>query len=310
MKPIFNEKRVLQEIKKTFPSAEIISYRILKGGLVSPVYKIKIKKPSRYLAVKIYKSKNKKMIQLNNNTLKFLSKRNFPVPEIYSNRLFAKQGVVVMEFIKGKIGLEVYNKSSPNVKSKILLNMGKLLKKLHNLPIPSFWIHHKHEVIDIKNWIKWSKIRVRKYLEFARDEMDIKYYLFLKKELNLFLNVLNKNIDFVPIHWDYHLSNVLVSSNGEILGIFDFDNAMKGHNLADIGQAKYWLRFRSNDYKNFKYLLRGYGLKRDNKNEILIMGYFILHLIAVNRSIWKKKKLDWVIKEHYKILDELMRGIK
>ena len=102
----------------------------------------------------------------------------------------------------------------------------------------------------------------------------------------------------------------MVSSNGEILGIFDFDNAMKGHNLADIGQAKYWLRFRSNDYKNFKYLLRGYGLKRDNKNEILIMGYFILHLIAVNRSIWKKKKLDWVIKEHYKILDELMRGIK
>ena len=310
MKPNFNERRVLHEIKRTFNDAEIISYKLLKGGLVSPVYKVKIRRPLRYLAVKIYKAKNEKMIQTNNNVLKFLSERNFPVPKIYSNRLFTKQGIAVMEFIKGKAGLDVYNKSSLKVKSRLLLNMGKLLRRLHNLPIPAFWVHHKHEVNDIKSWLKWNKVCVMKYLKFAHKEMDIKYYLFLKKEFNLFLNTLNQNIDFVPIHWDYHLSNVLASSNGEIVGIFDFDNAMKGHNLADIGQAKYWLRFRSNGYKNFKYLLRGYGLKIDNKNKILIRGYFILHLIAVNRSIWKKKKLNWIIKEHCKILDELMREEK
>lgn len=310
MKPKFIEKRVLCGVKKTFPDAQIMSHVLLKGGLVSPVYKVKIKNPSIYLAVKIYKSKNKKMIQTNNRVLSFLYKKDFPVPKIYSNSLFVKQGIVVMEFINGKNALDVYNKSSLKVKTKILLNIGKLLKRLHSLSIPDFWVHHKHEVRDVKDWLKWNKLRVRKYLEFAKENMDDKYYLFLKNEFMLFIKVLNKNIDFVPMHWDYHLSNILVSSEGNILGLFDFDNAMKGHNLADIGQAKYWLQFRSNDCENFKYFLKGYGLKNNNETDVIINGYFILHIIAVSRSIWKKRRLNWIIKEHCKILDSLMRGVK
>jgi hypothetical protein len=42
----------------------------------------------------------------------------------------------------------------------------------------------------------------------------------------------------------------------------------------------------------------------------LIKGYYLLHLLAVSRSIWfKKKRLSWIIDKHKVILDEFRKGI-
>ena len=110
------------------------------------------------------------------------------------------------------------------------------------------------------------------------------------------------------MHWDYHLSNINVNSEGKVTGIFDFDNAMKGHSLGDLGQAFYWLIFEMNDTENFENFLKGYKSKF-TKNELkLIRGYFILHLLAVSRTIWfKKKRLGWIIDRHKEILDGLIK---
>ena len=98
-----------------------------------------------------------------------------------------------------------------------------------------------------------------------------------------------------------------MSKNGEITGIFDFENAMKGDKLAEIAQSKYWFRFRLEEYANFKYFLRSYGLKPSKKEQKIIRGYCLLHTLAVTRTIWDKQpRLSWIIKKHKKIWDEFI----
>ena len=307
VKPKFLESRIENEIRKTFSDSSIISYKKFNSGLVSPTYKVRIKNPQKILVVKIYKAKNHLLAHTNENVSNYLFKMEFPVPQIYSSTLFKKQEIVVMKYIGGKNALSVYKNSSISKKRKILKNLGILMRKLHVLKIPTQWIHHKHEVKNKKEWINWTKNRIKRYLSFAKENLNLKHYLFLKKEFKNFLSLLRKDLEFVPLHWDYHLDNILVDSQGNISGLFDFDNAMKGHSLADLGQARYWLRFSLKDFQAFEYFLEGYGKSVRDKERTLIRGYCLLHLVAVTRSIWsKKRRLKWIIEEHKNILDELM----
>jgi len=307
VKPKFLESRIENEIRKTFSDSSIISYKKFNSGLVSPTYKVRIKNPQKILVVKIYKAKNHLLAQTNENVSNYLFKRGFPVPRVYSRTLFKKQEIVVMNYIWGKNALSVYKNSSISKKRKILKNLGILMKRIHTLKIPSQWIHHKHEIKNKKEWINWTKNRIKRYLSFAKENLNLKHFLFLKKEFKNFLSLLRKDLEFVPLHWDYHLDNILVDSQGNISGLFDFDNAMKGHSLADLGQTKYWVRFTLKDFQAFEYFLEGYGKSFRDEEKNLIRSYCLLHLVAVTRSIWsKKRKLKWIIEEHKKILDELM----
>lgn len=306
-KPRFNEKRVLKEIKRSFPSAKIVLYKKLDGGLVSPVYRVDIIYPKRKLVVKIYKSKNERAVRNSNKIVSFLYEKNFPVPKIYSDRLFAKQGVVVMDYLKGLDALEFYNSSSQDLKKEILINFGKLIRRLHNLEIPSFWIHHSHEIKDRNSWVIWIKERINKYLKFLRKKLSKVHFELLKRRFKELEQSLSYKLDFVCMHWDAHLSNILVNSKGKIVGFFDFDNALKGDSLAELGQVKYWLRFRSKDYDNFKYFLKGYGKNFSKKELRMIDNYMLLHLAAVTRSIWDKQpRLTWIMEEHKDILQEFI----
>ena len=307
MKPTFMKKRVLNEIKQTFPDSKIINYKKLKEGLVSPTYKVKIKNPKKFLVVKIYKKKNSKQINTNIKIMQYLYENKFPIPKVYSNNLFAKQGILIMEHISGKSGLDAYNILPLNNKKKLLFNLGKLLKKMHNIDAQKFWIHYKHNIETKKEWVKWIALRINKYLSFIKKNMP-DYYSKLKHEFNnLSTHLKKQNFIFVPMHWDFHLSNIRVNDNQDIIGIFDFDNALRGDALAEIAQFEYWLRLKSKSLNNIGYFLKGYGLKLNRDKQEIIKEYFLLHLIAVNRSIWKfNKRLSWLIKEHKIILDEVL----
>ena len=309
MKPKFYKKRVEAEIKGSFPDARIVAYERFSKGLVSPTYKVWIDSPKRTLVVKVYKPDNYFNIKKNEEVIKYLRINRFPVPEIFSNKLFDKQGIFVMGFIEGENAMVEYNRASKKIKQKILFNAGKILKKLHSLKGIKSWEHRSHNNKDSKEWIKWTEKRVKKYLDFFKKNVDRKYYLFFSKELKGFLKILKSNSDFVPLHWDYHLANILVSKEGKVKGLLDFDQTMRGHSLADLGIAKHFLRFESADYENFDYLLKGYGVTKETQRK-LIEGYFFLHLMAITRSLYHKKKYSWIIKRHYKMFEEIMNGYR
>ena len=212
-----------------------------------------------------------------------------------------------MSYLFGKNALAAYTSSSLSQRKKILTNLGSFIRRIHVLKIPSQWVHHKHEVKDAQEWITWTKNRIKKYLTFAQHNLKPQYGLFLREKFKKFFSFLKNDLKFVQLHWDYHLDNILVDSQGNISGLLDFDNAMKGHDLAELGQTKYWLRFRLKDYQSFEYFFKGYGGEATERVKILINGYCLLHLVAVTRSIWpKRRKYNWIVKEHEKMLDEMM----
>jgi|TARA_B100002003_G_scaffold162947_1_gene151213 Ser/Thr protein kinase RdoA (MazF antagonist) len=301
----FNKEKLEKQIHKVFPKSKIKSFKEFKTGLVSPTFKVDIINPKKSLVIKLSKNKNKKKIDTNNKILTYLNKHNIPSPKIYLTGIFDKKIITIMEYLNGDVASSIYKKNK-KARKNILLNAGKVLKKIHSLKIPAFWVHQHHEIKTEKEWKKWTRLRAEKYLKFCYKKLP-KYNSFLEQELREFLEILEKEkkIKFVSLHWDYHLSNLNANSKGEIKGVFDFDNAMKGHNLADIGQTAYWIRFHTNDYKNFKYFLKGYKSKFSKKELKLIRGYFLLHILAVTRTIWHKQpRLTWIIKDHKKIIKE------
>jgi len=305
-KPKFNKDKLEKLIHKIFTNSKIKSYKEFKTGLVSPTFKVEITNPRKFLVIKLSKNKNKTKIKKNNQILTYLNKHKIPSPKIFFNGIFDKKIITIMEYIQGDVASLVHKKNK-KIRKNILLNAGKVLKRIHSLKIPAFWVHQHHEIKTEKQWKKWTILRVKKYLAFSQKKLPT-YYSYLEKELNVFLEVLEKEkkIKFVPLHWDFHLSNLNVDSSGKITGVFDFDNALKGHNLADIGQTAYWIRFHTKDYRNFKYFLKGYKNNFSKKELQLIRGYCLLHLLAVTRTIWHKQpRLTWIIKDHKKILNEL-----
>jgi hypothetical protein len=82
---------------------------------------------------------------------------------------------------------------------------------------------------------------------------------------------------------------------------------MKGHNLADLGQTIYWIRFQLKDSNNIENFLKGYKKNFSEEELKMIKGYSLLHLLAVSRSIWfKQKRLGWIIEDHKRILNEVL----
>lgn len=307
-KPKFNPDKIEKFLQNTFPNSRIIKYSKFSEGLVSPTYKLEIQNPKKTIVIKLSKLKNKSNIHKNNLILNYLNQNKIPSPKVHYEKEENRKLITVMEFIGGNVASKNYESNTNFMKRKILFNAGRNLKKIHNLKIQSFWKHQKHEIKNKTEWKKWTDIRIQKYLKFFEKKLN-KYYQFLERELTEFSEVLSKHkIDFVPLHWDYHLSNINVDKNGEIIGTFDFDNAMKGDPLADIGQIAYCISLKQNDYKNFDSFLKGYKSKFTKDELKLIRGYFLLHILAVSRTIWFKKRLDWIIKDHKRILDEFLEG--
>jgi aminoglycoside phosphotransferase (APT) family kinase protein len=304
----FNKLKVEKIIQKSFPDSKIINFKKFQTGLVSPTYKVRIKNPEMMLVVKLSSLKNKKLLEINNKILEYLHKNKIPTPKIYFSEIKDRKFVTVMDFIRGDVASNAFRKANTDTKKKILEDVGKTLKKIHKLKIPSFWEHHKHEIRTVKQWNSWTDNRIEKYLFFIKRKWP-ELYPNLQKRLFLFRDLLEKyNYSLVPLHWDYHLSNINVDETGQVTGIFDFDNAMKGHNLADIGQMAYWLHLHFNSDKYLNYFLDGYQRKFSDNEKELIRGYEILHILAVSRTIWfRQKRLGWIIKKHEKILKELLK---
>ena len=306
-KPIFNKKRMERVIRKVFLNSSIVSYKKLEGGLVHTTFKVKIKDPDKDIVVRISKNKNLTRIQKNNKILNYLNDSHIPAPKIYLEMIYARQLITIMEFLEGNDGETYYTNASKKKKEVILKNAGRNLRKIHNLPIQFYWQHQTHEVRTKKEWLDWIDLRIEKYLKFSKGNLK-EFYPFIEKEFKELQELLKSRKDFkiVPLHWDYHLANLIINSKGEVTGVFDFDNAMKGDRLADIGQFEYWLKFRTKGHDNFKYFLKGYGGKFSKVDEKLIRGYYILFLVAVTRTVWPRQpRLSWIVNDHMKILREL-----
>ena len=303
-----NQEEQIEFTKKEFliqfPNLKIKSIEKFENGLVSEVYRIKILNSEKEFAFKFFKLKKLDNLKKNNLILNYLDDNKLPSVHVYLEKQFDEFGIVIMECAEGEVLSGFFKDLKDDIKQKFLFNIGEELSKIHNLSIPDFWIHNKHEVKTVQEWKDWTNLRIRKYLNFAKENFNQEQISFLKEQFSKFERLFANNFELVPLHWDYHFSNINAKKNGKITAVFDFDNAMKGHNLADIGQAYYWYLFDYKTNKNFDFFLKGYGQKFTIDDKELIYLYFLLFLVTVMRNNWHKERLKWLIEEHITILNE------
>jgi len=305
------QEKVRGVIQSSFPKADICSILKFSGGLTSSVYKVGIHNPDKILAVKFFpkklESKVEKSIQISN----YLREHNLPAPQSYGLIKGDTEGSVVMDCLSGQVASEIWETASIENQQIILTNSGTVLKKIHDLKIPSFWNHQKHEVASAKEWVDWTSLRIEKYLIAAEENLDEEAVDFLKKAFKRLQNLyeLHQDFRFVPLHWDYHLWNINVDENFNISGLFDFDNAMKGHDMADLGQTVYWLIIQQKLLRKelFKSFFTGYGTLSALDREFIYL-HFLLFLGGVMRSICPKDNLRWLNKIHIEVLKECIQG--
>lgn len=306
-----DQEKTLNAIHKIFPEASVGSVTKFSKGLTSNVYKVEIHNPDKILVVKFFPEKIQERVEKSAKISNYLKENNLPSPQTYDIVKNQEEGWVVMDCLPGKVASEVWETSTIENQSTILIHSGEMLKRIHNLEIPQFWIHQKHEITSQKEWIEWVNIRVKKYLEVVQENVNKEIFDFLTIKFKRLQDLYETHSDFrfVPLHWDYHLSNINVDENGEISGVFDFDNAMKGHNVADLGQTVYWLIMQQNisDLEMFEHLFSGYGNLSQIDREFVYL-HFLLFLAGVMRSTWSKDDLRWLNDIHIDVLNKCVNG--
>lgn len=307
-----HQEKITTVIQQCFPLSAIRSVEKFPAGLQSDVYKVEINNPDKILAVKFFPEKVKLKVEKSVKISNYVSDHNIQSPQTYVIENETEGGYVIMDCLPGNTASEVWEKMVSKEKHlTILSSIGAALKRIHNLEIPQFWTHEKHEINSQKEWIEWTDMRINKYLIAAKEIVNEETFDFLTKKFQRLQELYNIYPDFrfVPLHWDYHLLNINVDDGGEVSGVFDFDNAMKGHDMADLGQTMYWLIMKQNisNSEVFEYLLRGYGEVSQVDREFIYL-HFLLFTAAVMRSKWARDDLRWLTEKYLEVLDRCVKG--
>ena len=302
-----NDLKIIEkEFRCKFPNYEIDSIEKYNNGFNSKAYHIKLINSPKEFAVKIFTQDNHSNIQKNIQIVDYIAQKGIPTIKVYPGKSIGNSNVLFMGAASGRVVSEFFQDVSEKIKSNILVDAGKVLSNIHKLEIPEIWIQNKHAITSVGEWIDWTHSRVKKYLDFFEGKLTREQLIYLTKQFLEFRNLSDTNFGLVPLHWDYHFSNMNATEDGTITAVFDFENAMKGHNLADIGQTLYWYVEQTKGISGFNSFLEGYNASLTQQDKKLIWAYFLLFLLAVMRTNWKKKHLCWLIEENTKFLNEII----
>jgi aminoglycoside phosphotransferase (APT) family kinase protein len=308
-----------QLLKYKFPNSKIVEIKYFSEGLASKNFLICLGNLWQKLVVKEFKLKHLQDIEKDIKIQKYLSNLGFVQPKIVAIDKDLEPGILIMEYIEGKVGTDAFLQASDSNQSIIMKNAGKNLKLIHDIkPIPEFWQNKKVEIKNFVVWRKWTKERIDKYLDFGIKNFDKALFEKIQSRMKLLEEQLStentensevtekaKRREIVPLHWDYHLGNIIYGSDFEIISTIDFPSAMPGDLYADIGQMLYWQLIKFKTRNHFDDFLNGYKESYSKGEIALIENYYLLHLLAVTRSTWNKVELTWLKEMHLKMLEEV-----
>lgn len=299
------QQYILKILQIYFPNDTIIDQSKFPEGLNSEVYKI-VLQSNRIVVAKIFNKRIQKNVEKDIQIMKFVNQNAFNTSRIIAYDISDPElGVVLQDFLNGQTGSDFFQ-DNHLLRSKLMRNFGKNLLRIHSLKnIPNVWQNFKTPIKTPNEWKEWILTRIDKYLLFFNDKLSQKQPEKVAIQLNFLKAYINEvDMQISPLHGDYRLGNVLVDKNAKLLSTLDFENAMPGDRLADLGQAVYWQIFKfGNDTELIDSMLNGYFENYDYKTKQVIFTYALLHLLAVTRTNWNNQELDWLKKKHFEMLD-------
>lgn len=178
---------------------------------------------------------------------------------------------LLLEYIEGEDGMKVINNYSLQKQYELGVQMGKIIRKLHDLSKPSI---NKEEN-------KKFKEKVAKFNDyFLANKSKFSFLKDVEKVIKEFQQVIDVR-PMIMLHNDFHLGNMVI--NKDKIYLIDFNRASMGDSIKEFDalawSAKYSIPFA-------KGLLDEY-LKGEDKNEFfkILRGYI---------AIWQVQMLYFI----------------
>lgn len=169
------------------------------------------------------------------------------VPKLLFSCTYENRNIIIYEYIESKSLQNVLEKSPCN-KKNIIEQVAKTAAKIHNLGIEKTTNLINFDVPPFEMWYKY-------FIENENARKRLGNTITEKIEILIDKNkALLKEIDKYNslIHSDFRPANMIIDDN-DIIYIVDWDNATKGHVLADIGQFfRYSNLFNAGDIVDFE----------------------------------------------------------
>ncbi len=277
---IISEEEIEKNIKP-WDTGVVKEIKKIKGGIVNDSYKITAAK-GIFVAQRLNKIFNEKVIEDWSNVQQFLEKNNFQAPKILktkNGKKFHFDGQHLWRLLN-------YIENEETKKSeKTIFEAGKTLAKFHKIlenfnyqpkfKIPNFHqtkkIIQKLAIVFDKNKNTKKANKVKKEVLFVLEEVK-KYYL-------------PESLPTILIHGDPKFENFLFKNN-KVVGLVDLDTITKANSLIDIGDAfRSWCSINNKfNLDIYKAALNGY--QKENPDKIIdkfalkAIGLIILELCA------------------------------
>lgn len=236
--------KVNKLFKDILDEEDIINIIPIEEGCRTTNYIIETKDVGKRYTLKIFFSRDqnyKKDIKLLN-----MLKKEVPVQKVYKfdNALeIGNREYAIYEYIEGKtIGQSL--KEGYVIEEKFVREVAQALAKIHSYKFDKIGflnegLEVKEELLPLNLW--YEKFIGEKARKRLGNEIINKINFIVKKNEEQLVKL---DRDARLVHGDFQGTNILINS-GRLSGILDWEFAMSGHPLADIGQF-----FRYEEYFN------------------------------------------------------------
>lgn len=205
------------------------------------------------------------------NALSFTNANHVDSPRVYAEKSLGGWNVILMEQLAGTTLNEVWDNLNFVSKSKLALEAGKLIRKLHSIGSPSSE-HRK----------KWNTFIDEQRTRLFEKQQELKLNNNLLNQLLPFINSVELDDEnLVFLHTEAMSDHFMVNkidAEYSITGIIDFEPAMWGNSEYEFAAVGLFLSVGNKDI--FRQFLHGYGVMPDSQFHRRIMAYTILHRYA------------------------------
>lgn len=288
-----NPEDVRGMIKKAFPGQELLRMKELEGGCFSAAYEVMLS-DQRQAVLKIAPLPDAQIMSYEKNImycevtiLELVKKQTtVPVPGVYyydDSCTVCESPYFFMEKIPGQNFSEVSDSLPEEEKKRLKQEAGKYVRQLSSVTGEKFG-YPGQPGFQGSDWFSVFESMMRLAVSDARKlnidfkiDLDYLFQCFYEDEV-CFREIQTPRL----VHWDLWDGNIFVE-NGKISGIIDFERAVWGDPLMEVG-------FRC--YNQSEDFLTGYGQTSFSEYEKKRIFWYDIYLFMLSALEYDYRKYD------------------
>lgn len=260
------KKRIEKFLKNKFPNQNIsfegegcfsIAYNVGKNVLRFP----------KMINLSGYK-KEEYILNYLQNKIAF----EIPKPKFYDGKL---PYITYKKLLGEKWNIDDYNKLSEKGKNLFCEDVAKFFYEIHSVDLDKLDKNciQKQDILTIDDFVNLLRY------DFTNNEIDKLY--------NYYLKVKNNGNDFVLVHKDFSISNILIDKNYRLKAVFDFGNTEINERSFEFARSGFYAYPDIfNRIANIYSSLTNVQIDRNRINELnTIHSFYVLQLLSDNKNL-------------------------